>query len=123
MSDLEWLLTHSRHPYHRGSIEQPCQTGDIASRTCADRVSLQVVVDGPVIQQIWHNAVGCMVCQASISYLCEMFEGLTIDEVQSQTEVDYLEELGTLTPLRQQRALQSFRCLKQILESSATKAS
>lgn len=123
MSELEWLLTHSRHPYHRGSIEQQCQTGDIASQTCADRVSLQVVVDGPVIQQIWHNAVGCMVCQASASYLCETFEGVTLEEVQNQTETDYLEELGTLTPLRQQCALQSFRCLKQILDSNVIPAS
>lgn len=117
MSDLEWLLTHSRHPYHRGNTDKECQVGQVASQTCADRVFLQVVIEGPVIKEIWHKAEGCMVCQASTSYLCEMYEGATIDEAWSQTELDFLPELKSLTPLRQQCALRAFHCLKQILKS------
>ncbi len=117
MSDLEWLLTHSRHPYHRGDAPRACQTGNVASQTCADRVSLQVVFDGPMIQEIWHQVEGCMVCQASTSYLCEMYEGASIDDVRKETELDFLPELKSLTPLRQQCALRAFHCLQQILES------
>ncbi|MBI1248159.1 iron-sulfur cluster assembly scaffold protein [bacterium] len=120
MTDLEWLLTHSRHPYHQGSTERVSLSGEVASRTCADLVSLEVVLDGEVIREIWHRAQGCMVSQASASFLCERFEGAEVRKVQSQTHEEYLAELGTLTPLRQQCALQAFRCLQKILGEPVT---
>ena len=116
MTDLDWLLTHSRRPYHWGSTERVSLSGEVASRTCADLVSLQIVLEDGVISEIWHRAQGCMVCQASASFLCERFEGTEVRQVQGQTTEEYLAELGTLTPLRQKCALQAFRCLKQILE-------
>lgn len=119
MTDLDWLLTHARNPYHLGKTEKPSCYGEVASRTCADWISLQVVAEGEIIREIWHQGKGCMVSQASASFLCEWYEGAEINEVRDQTPEEYLEELGALTPLRQQCALQAFRCLKKIVGDTA----
>ena len=117
MSDLDWLLTHSRNSYHRGSISHATQSGTLASNVCADRVILQIITADGVVCELWHQAEGCMVSQSTASLLCETYEGVSVCDILNQTEEDYLAQLGTLTPRRQPCALQAFRCLKRILNN------
>lgn len=111
------LFDHIRDPYHAGHPAKVASTASISSLYCADQVTLCVVIDDSRVQEVWYQAQGCLVCQAAASYLCEWAETRLINELRAATTPDFLSPLGPLTPMRQQCALLSLRCLKTILES------
>ncbi len=110
---MEWLLDYASSPYHRGACSASSLRHTLTSQSCADCVTLQIVLEETLIQQAWHLSQGCLVSQSAVSFLCEWCEGKTIQEVLATEEGDYLKLLGNLTPMRQQCALLSFRCLQQ----------
>lgn len=113
--DAEIFYDHMRFPFHRGIPEASHVKSTLSSKTCADEVTLYVSMEQNHIHDTWHEASGCLVCQASASFLCEWSEGMAIDACLGTTEKDYLALLGPLTPLRQQCALLAFRCLRKLL--------
>lgn len=93
----EFIMDNARHPYgmtadiadaspdtlvHFTASHPQCLSG--ASRqfnpTCGDEVSLCVALDGDVIRSVSWGGHGCSISQASLSVMCQMVEGATIDE-------------------------------------------
>ncbi len=117
-SSENWLEEHSHSPYHKFEISHHTHAKTIASQHCSDTVTLQLVIKDQVIHEAWHTAQGCLVAQASASFLCQWSEGKSIKQLQATKETDDLNLLGPLTPMRQQCALLAFRCLQKALVTS-----
>lgn len=115
MSKSDWLIDYARSPFHRGELHKVTNRATKSSPTCADCVTLQIEITDNRIKQAWHLSQGCLVCQASASFLCEWCEGKSLSELREIQDVDYLNLLGPLTPLRQNCALLAFHCLQTIL--------
>ena len=115
MNNLDWLEEHSRNPYHCGAHPTASHAETISSLICSDTVLLQANQLGDEIQDLWHTATGCLVCQASASFVCQWAEKRLVSVLQKTSEKDYLGQLCPLTPMRQQCALLAFRCLKILL--------
>ncbi|PQO43814.1 iron-sulfur cluster assembly scaffold protein [Blastopirellula marina] len=122
MYNSEWLIDYARSPYHRGELQEATNRAKKSSPTCADCVTLQIEITVHRIKQAWHVSEGCIVCQASASYLCEWCEGKSLNELRQIQDSDYLNLLGPLTPLRQNCALLAFHCLQTILRDIEGKA-
>ncbi|MCA8996036.1 MAG: iron-sulfur cluster assembly scaffold protein [Planctomycetaceae bacterium] len=114
------LLTHARSPVHWGDREHCSVSSSLASVYCGDRVSLFLVIDSNILRELWHTAEGCLVSQASASYLCEWGQGLSLRSLIATADSEFLKPLGPLTPMRQQCALLSLRCLKMGIEKHLT---
>lgn len=112
-----WLEDHYHSPYHKFEISHQTHAKTIASQHCSDTVTLQLVVKNQLIQEAWHTAQGCLVAQASASFICQFSEGKYVEQLQAIKETEYLTLLGPLTPMRQQCALLAFRCLQKALNS------
>ena len=121
MNNFDWLDEHSRTPYHCGNHPTATHTESVSSLVCSDTVTLQITIQEGATEELWHTAIGCLVCQASASFICQWAEGQTVASLQNTSEQDYLNQLSLLTPMRQQCALLAFRCLKKVLTSMGAK--
>lgn len=117
-SSEDWLIEHAHRPYHQEQISKATHSATLTSAHCSDIVFLQLVVDDRVIKQACHTAQGCLIGQASASFICKLSEGKHFEQLQTIKETEYLTLLGPLTPMRQQCALLAFRCLQKALVTS-----
>ena len=117
MADCDWLIDHADSPYHLGELEEATHQSSLASNRCSDQVTLWLQVHDGRISQAWQQSSGCLVSTAGASFLCEWCETKSIDEITQTAPEDYLQQLGTLTPMRQQCALLAFHCLHQALSN------
>ncbi|MDQ2986034.1 MAG: SUF system NifU family Fe-S cluster assembly protein [Armatimonadota bacterium] len=82
-SDLDELykdaiLDHYRNPRGSGKLESPTHSAIGHNPLCGDEVTVEVKLDGDVIEQIGHISTGCAICVASASLMAESVTGKTI---------------------------------------------
>ncbi len=115
MVDLyrEVILDHYRNPRNAGTIEDPDISYEDTNPLCGDRIRIDLkVVEGKVTDIKFHGR-GCAISQASTSMLTEMIQGKELDEIQSLTAQDLLDELGIpISPARVKCALLGLKVLK-----------
>lgn len=80
----ELILDHARRPQHAG-LREPYDTEvNHVNPTCGDEISLRVHLvdgpDGPVVQDISYDALGCSISVASASVLAEESLGRPLGE-------------------------------------------
>jgi nitrogen fixation NifU-like protein len=78
------VLEHGRAPRHVGALAAPTGTGTASNALCGDRVEVDVCTDADgALLEVGHRTVGCLICTASASLMCEEVMGLpaaAIDE-------------------------------------------
>lgn len=52
--------------------------------SCGDEIELQLKLDGDKISKASFTGHGCAISQASTSLMCELIEGLTLEEAQEK---------------------------------------
>ena len=57
--------------------------------SCGDEIELQLKLDGDKISQASFTGHGCAISQASTSLMCELIEGLSLEEAKEKVE-DFL---------------------------------
>jgi nitrogen fixation NifU-like protein len=91
----EIILDHYRSPHHYGLREPFEAQVHHVNPTCGDEVTLRVHLldgaDGPVVQDISYEALGCSISQASTSVLTDLAIGQPLPQV-----LDVLDEFTTM---------------------------
>jgi nitrogen fixation NifU-like protein len=77
----EVILDHYRAPRHHDHLAAPTGTATGNNPLCGDEVTVEVTLDGDVVQQIGAIGVGCSISQASASMMSEAVAGKTRAEV------------------------------------------
>lgn len=54
--------------------------------SCGDDITLQLKLDGDVIEEAAFTGSGCAISQASTSMMCQLMEGQTIEEAKEAVE-------------------------------------
>ncbi len=80
----EIILDHYKHPHHAG-LRDPFEAEvHHVNPTCGDEVTLRVHVedtgDGPRVQDVSYDALGCSISQASASVMADLVIGKQVDE-------------------------------------------
>ena len=75
----EAILDHARTPRWETPIDRPDGTGDAVNPFCGDEAHCQFAVDGPVIQGVGMQTVGCSINRAAGSMLAQALSGLSLD--------------------------------------------
>lgn len=78
----ENILDHSKHPHHRGVLEDASVTHTENNPSCGDTVTLTLQIDGNRITDIGWTGDGCAISQASMSILSNEVIGKTLQEVR-----------------------------------------
>jgi nitrogen fixation protein NifU and related proteins len=92
---IEFLTDHYNHPRHRG----PLANADIdqvgGNPGCSDRVEMYAKVDPDGrIEAVSFDGEGCTISMAAASYVTEMVQGMTLDEVEQLSFETLIDDLG-----------------------------
>ncbi|NTW13536.1 MAG: SUF system NifU family Fe-S cluster assembly protein [Candidatus Moranbacteria bacterium] len=110
------ILDHSKHPRNCGELEHANHHGEAKNPTCGDSLSMDILTENGIIEDIRFDGAGCAISQASASLLTEAVKEKTIEEALALERDDILALLGvTLTPNRLKCALLALETLKKAL--------
>jgi nitrogen fixation NifU-like protein len=92
---IEFLLEHYQHPYHRGALEHPDISLTGGSPGCADVITMQANFDEDGhLKEVYFDGEGCTISMAAASYVSEIAEGKTAEEIEALSFEDLADALG-----------------------------
>ena len=111
---IDFLLDHAEHPRHKGSILQADAVARGGNPGCGDTLTIYLKVD-PASRAVaaTFEGEGCTLSQAAASYLVELVQGQTPDQILELDQEALIEKLGReIVALRWQCATLSFDTLR-----------
>ncbi|HEV7126723.1 MAG TPA: iron-sulfur cluster assembly scaffold protein [Ktedonobacterales bacterium] len=92
---IEFLVDHYEHPRNRGDLPGADVHQVGGNPGCSDRVEMFAKVDPQGrIEQVTFEGEGCTISMAAASYVTEMVQGMTLDEVESLSFETLVDDLG-----------------------------
>ncbi len=76
------ILDHYRHPRGHHHIDHPDVSNEGKNPSCGDEISVQLKLNGDVVEQVGVHCAGCAISVASGSMLSEVVEGKSVAEVK-----------------------------------------
>jgi nitrogen fixation NifU-like protein len=92
---IEFLLDHYQHPHNRGPLEDADIHLTGGNPGCADRVEIYAKVgpDGRV-EEVTFEGEGCTISMAAASYVTELAQGKTLEELEDLSFETLIDDLG-----------------------------
>lgn len=92
---IDFLLDHYENPRNRGDIEHPDVKLTGGNPGCADMITMQAHFgeDGKLDAISW-DGEGCTISRAAASYVTELVQGMTPEEIEAMSFEDLIEQLG-----------------------------
>ena len=92
---IEFLVDHYQNPRNRGPLEDADVHLTGGNPGCSDLVEMYAKVgpDGHV-EQVSFEGEGCTISMAAASYVTEMVQGMTLDEVERLSPETLMDDLG-----------------------------
>ena len=131
----EILLDHNSHPMHKEKIKAASRVHEGVNPSCGDDITLELNMDGDVINDGGFTGSGCAISQASTDIMLDMIIGKTKAEAlelaelfdrmikgeASDSDIERLDEAGALKdvshmPARVKCAMLGWRTLRQMLQ-------
>ncbi len=110
------ILDHYKHPRNFGQLEKPDIHVEANNPLCGDRLSMDLIVEDGIVQDVRFSGRGCAISQASASMLTEEMLGKPLTELAGTTQQDILDSLGVpISYARLKCALLSLGLLRSAL--------
>ncbi len=92
---IEFLVDHYENPRNHGPLEAADVSLSGGNPGCADVIAIHVRFgeDGKVEAVSWEGD-GCTISRAAASYVTEMVEGMTAEEIEQLSFEDLIDRLG-----------------------------
>ena len=92
---IEFLMDHYDNPRNKGPLEDADVSLTGGNPGCADMISMQARFgkDGKIEEVHW-DGEGCTISSAAASYVTEITQGLTAEEIEKLSFEDLVEQLG-----------------------------
>ncbi|HLZ58898.1 MAG TPA: iron-sulfur cluster assembly scaffold protein [Ktedonosporobacter sp.] len=92
---IDFLLDHYDNPRNYGSLEKPDVSLSGGNPGCADVITMEARFNNEnKLEEIsWHGD-GCTISRAAASYVTEIVQGMTAEEIEAMSFEDLIEELG-----------------------------
>jgi nitrogen fixation NifU-like protein len=112
----EEILDHYKHPRNFGQLEKPDIHVEANNPLCGDRLSMDLVVEDGIVQDVRFSGRGCAISQASASMLTEEMLGKPLTDLAGTARQDILDSLGVpISYARMKCALLSLGLLRSAL--------
>jgi nitrogen fixation protein NifU and related proteins len=93
---IEFLVDHYQNPRNRGPLENADVHLIGGNPGCADRVEIYANVDSTGrLEAVSFEGEGCTISMAAASYVTELVQGMTVDEIEELTFESLIEDLGS----------------------------
>ena len=79
----EVILDHYKRPQHKGLATDFDAQVHHVNPSCGDEITLNVKLDGDVVDVITWDGVGCSISQASVSILSDLLKGKSITDAEA----------------------------------------
>ncbi len=76
------LLEHSAHPDYKYAMDAPTHTQDGINPSCGDELTLELRIEGNVIEEAAFTGRGCAISQASADIMADLITGQSIEEAK-----------------------------------------
>ena len=92
---IEFLLDHYENPRHHGPLDHADITRTGGNPGCADLITMHARFDdnGKIEAVNWEGE-GCTISRAAASYVTELTQGMTAEEVDNLSFEDLMDQLG-----------------------------
>jgi nitrogen fixation NifU-like protein len=92
---IEFLMDHYENPRNNGPLEHADMSLKGGNPGCADIITIHARFgkDGRLEAVNWEGE-GCTISRAAASYVTEITQGMTADEVEAMTFEDLVDQLG-----------------------------
>jgi len=92
---IDFLLDHYENPRNRGSLDHPDVSLSGGNPGCADIITMQARFDKDgKLEEINWDGEGCTISRAAASYVTEIVQGMTAEEIEAMSFEDLIEQLG-----------------------------
>jgi nitrogen fixation protein NifU and related proteins len=82
----EVIIDHNRNPRNHHKLDTPTCQADGYNPLCGDKLTVYMILDNDVIDDISFLGCGCAISQASASLMTEVLRGKTIEEAHKLFE-------------------------------------
>ncbi len=92
---IEFLMDHYENPRNNGPLDHPDVSLTGGNPGCADIITMQARFDkdGKLEAVNW-DGEGCTISRASASYVTEITQGLTAEQIEQMSFEDLIDQLG-----------------------------
>lgn len=92
---IEFLIDHYENPRNNGSLENPDVSLSGGNPGCADIITMHARFskDGKIEEVAWEGE-GCTISRAAASYVTELVQGMTAEEIENMSFENLIEDLG-----------------------------
>ena len=92
---IEFLVDHYQHPRNRGAMDDADIHTSGGNPGCADHVEMFARVDDDGhLSAVTFLGEGCTISMAAASYVTELVQGMSLDEVDSLSFETLIDDLG-----------------------------
>lgn len=85
------ILDHWRVPFNRGKRSDADLQGHAISRVCGDEIRLYFFIEDGIVQNVYFDGEGCVICLGMASLTAEFLVGKTVTDACLLTERDILQ--------------------------------
>ncbi|HEU5441737.1 MAG TPA: iron-sulfur cluster assembly scaffold protein [Ktedonobacterales bacterium] len=92
---IEFLVDHYQHPRNRGPLEAADVHLTGGNPGCSDRVEMYAKVDPEgKLSEVSFEGEGCTISMAAASYVTELVQGMTLEQVENLSFETLIDDLG-----------------------------
>ena len=78
----EVILDHYKHPENKGLVAAFDAQVHHINPSCGDEITLNLTLDGSIVQSVSWDGLGCSISQASVSIMSGLMIGKKLDDAQ-----------------------------------------
>jgi nitrogen fixation NifU-like protein len=92
---IEFLVDHYEHPRNRGPLEGAQVVLRGGNPGCSDDITMMARI-GPDnrVEAVHFDGQGCTISMAAASYVTEMVQGMTVEEIENLSFETLMDDLG-----------------------------
>jgi len=80
------IMDHYQNPRNRGYLENGTLTTEMNNPSCGDRISIQMIVEDGIVEDIKFEGEGCSISMASASMMTQAVKGKKVEEALEMSE-------------------------------------
>jgi nitrogen fixation NifU-like protein len=96
------IITLAKRAREQSRLADADHTATVDNPLCGDRITLDLITDGDIIEKVGHKTRGCLLCEASACLIADHAPGETIDDLKTKAEMlisSFSDENQALTDL------------------------
>ncbi|MFL5626250.1 MAG: iron-sulfur cluster assembly scaffold protein, partial [Ktedonobacteraceae bacterium] len=92
---IEFLMDHYENPRYNGPLDHPDVSLTGGNPGCADVITMQARFDNDgKLEAVNWEGEGCTISRAAASYVTEITQGLTAEQIEQMSFEDLIDQLG-----------------------------